>query len=238
MSGGRTNSDAARVLLIEDEAVLRAAMGEALTGAGFVVHAAADGRDLAELVHAFRPDVAVLDVMLPGPSGLTLATYLRERTAVAVLFVTARDAIDDRLAGFDAGADDYVIKPFVLAEFLARVRAVLRRSGRLRSATVQVSDLVLDEDAGEVLRAGQPVPVTATELRLLTYLARNRGKVLSKTQILTQVWGYNAYDPNLVETYVSVLRRKLEARGPRLIHTVRGIGYRMSDPQPPTAVRR
>jgi DNA-binding response OmpR family regulator len=143
------------------------------------------------------------------------------------VFVTARDAVADRLAGFAAGADDYVVKPFVLAELVARLRAVLRRTGRLVSPTVEVGPLVLDEDAGRVLVGGEPVPLTATELRLLAYLVRNRGRVLSKTQILTQVWGYDEYDPNLVEAHVSALRRKLEARGPRLVHTVRGIGYRV-----------
>jgi DNA-binding response OmpR family regulator len=146
------------------------------------------------------------------------------------VFVTARDGVADRLCGFEAGADDYVVKPFVAAELVARVRAVLRRTGRLRSTTVEVADVVIDEDAGEVLRGGRRIAVTATELRLLGYLARQRGRVVSKTQILTQVWGYDAYDPNLVEAYVSTLRRKLEQHGPRLIHTVRGVGYRIGEP--------
>ena len=191
-----------------------------------------DGVGFAALVEEFRPDIAVLDVMLPGTSGLKLARHLREHTQAAVLFLTARDAVADRLAGFEAGADDYIIKPFVMAELLARTRAVLRRSGKLRSGRLQVADLLVDEDSGEVFRAGQAIAVTATELRLLAYLARNRGRVLSKTQILTQVWGYDAYDPNLVEAYVSGLRRKLEANGCRLIHTVRGVGYRLSEAEP------
>jgi two-component system OmpR family response regulator len=224
-------TDAARVLVIEDEDGLRSAIAQALDDAGFMVHAVADGHRITQLVDNFRPDLAVLDVMLPGPSGLVLAEQLRRSSQVSVLFVTARDEVADRLAGFDAGADDYVVKPFVLAELVARVRAVLRRSGRLRSASVQVGDLILDEDAGRVIRQDTEVPVTATELRLLGYLARNRGRVLSKTQILTQVWGYDAYDPNLVETHVSTLRRKIEVSGPRLIHTIRGLGYRMSEPR-------
>jgi DNA-binding response OmpR family regulator len=145
------------------------------------------------------------------------------------VFVTARDGVADRLNGFEVGADDYVIKPFVAAELVARVRAVLRRAGRLRSTTVEVADVVIDEDAGEVLRGGCRIAVTATELRLIGYLARQRGRVVSKTQILTQVWGYDAYDPNLVEAYVSTLRRKLEQHGPRVIHTVRGVGYRIGE---------
>ena len=170
-----------------------------------------------------------MDVMLPTTSGLALAGHLRRHTQAGIVFVTARDGVADRLSGFEVGADDYVVKPFVAAELVARVRAVLRRTGRLRSSTVEVADVVIDEDAGEVLRDGCRISVTATELRLLGYLARQRGRVVSKTQILTQVWGYDAYDPNLVEAYVSTLRRKLEQHGPRVIHTVRGVGYRIGD---------
>ena len=226
------DSDAARVLVVEDDAVLRICIDDGLADAGYHTRTAPDGVGFAALVEEFRPDVAVLDVMLPGTSGLVLARHLREHTQAAVLFLTARDAVTDRLAGFEAGADDYIIKPFVMAELLARTRAVLRRSGKLRSGRLQVADLLIDEDAGEVIRAGETIAVTATEMRLLGYLARNRGRVLSKTQILTQVWGYEAYDPNLVEAYVSGLRRKLESHGDRLIHTVRGVGYRLSETEP------
>jgi DNA-binding response OmpR family regulator len=218
----------ARILVIEDEPVLRASIASALGDADFTVVSFADGADFEERITAFRPDAAVLDVMLPGDSGLSLARKLRRHSEAAIVFVTARDAVNDRLDGFEAGADDYVVKPFVLAELIARLRAVLRRSGRLISSTISVGDLLVDEDSGVVLHAGQPVGLTATELRLLCYLARNHGRVLSKTQILTQVWGYEDYDPNLVETFVSGLRRKLEVDGPRLIHTVRGLGYKMS----------
>jgi two-component system OmpR family response regulator len=219
----------ARVLVVEDEPVLRHAITETLTTAGFTVEALPDGTDFARRVEAFVPDAAIIDVMLPGISGLTLATQLRARGHTVVLFVTARDSLTDRLAGFEAGADDYIIKPFMQAELLARLRAVLRRAGRLVSTTVQVSDLLVDEDVGRVTRGDREIAVTATELRLLAYLARNRERVVSKTQILTQVWGYEDYDPNLVETFVSTLRRKIEADGERLIHTVRGIGYRMGE---------
>jgi two-component system OmpR family response regulator len=222
----------ARVLVVEDEPLLRESIAETLTAAGFAVEATGDGRDFAERVTAFRPDVAVLDVMLPGvASGFTLARQLRVQSTAAIVFLTARDAVTDRLDGFEAGADDYIVKPFVLAELVARLRAVLRRTGRLVSSTMQVGDLLVDEDSGIVMRAGQEISVTATEFRLLAYLARNRDRVLSKTQILTQVWGYEDYDPNLVETFVSGLRRKLDvdpAGSERLIHTVRGIGYRMT----------
>lgn len=226
------DTDAARVLVVEDDMVLRTCIRDGLVDAGYQVRAAADGTGFAAMAEAFRPDVALLDVMLPGASGLQLARHLREHTQACILFLTARDAVADRLAGFDAGADDYIVKPFVMAELLARTRAVLRRSGRTKSRRLQVADLLVDEDAGEVIRGGARIPVTATEMRLLAYLARNRGRVLSKTQILTQVWGYEAYDPNLVEAYVSGIRRKLEANGGRLIHTVRGVGYRMSETEP------
>jgi two-component system, OmpR family, response regulator len=219
----------ARVLVIEDDPVLRECIAQEVASAGYRVVARADGADLRRVVEQFRPDAALLDVMLPGRSGLALAEDLEELDC-ALLFLTARDAVADRLAGFAAGADDYLVKPFVMAELLARLSAVLRRRGRARSTVVRIDDLEIDEDAGEARRAGAPLPLTATELRLLVYLARNRGRVLSKMQILTQVWGYDAYDPNLVEAFVSGLRRKLEAGGPRVVHTVRGIGYRLSEP--------
>ena len=152
-----------------------------------------------------------------------------------MIFVTALDGVDDRLAGFDVGADDYLVKPFAVAELQARVSAVLRRSGRLSAQLIEIADLIVDEDAGVVLRSGRSIDLTATERRLLLYLVRHRGRVLSKTQILTQVWGYDSYDPNLVEAFVSGLRRKLDQHGPRLIHTVRGIGYRLAAPTPAAA---
>ncbi|MHA3705223.1 response regulator transcription factor [Jatrophihabitans sp. YIM 134969] len=222
------SATAARVLVVEDEQALLDATTEALAAAGFQVSGRPDGRGFLEHVAAFRPDVVVLDVMLPGEDGMGLARRLKATADVPVLFVTARDAVEDRLTGFEIGADDYVVKPFVLAELVARVTAVLRRAGRLSSPTIQVDDLVLDEEAATVTRGGRPVELTATERRLLTYLVRNRGRTLSKTQILTQVWGYDSYDPNLVEAFISTLRRKLDAGGGgRLIHTVRGIGYRL-----------
>ncbi|MDH6237719.1 response regulator transcription factor [Cryobacterium sp. CG_9.6] len=220
-------SASARILVVEDEEPLRDAIGQALSHAGFVVETAADGTDFVARITLFRPDAAVLDISLPGENGLHLAQRLRTMGNTPVLFVTARDGVDDRLAAFGAGADDYIIKPFILAELVARVTAVLRRTGTLVSPTVQVGDLVLDEVAATATRGGHMIDLTATERRLLTYLVHNRGRTMSKTQILTQVWGYDDYDPNLVEAYVSALRRKLEVHGPRLIETVRGIGYRL-----------
>jgi DNA-binding response OmpR family regulator len=138
--------------------------------------------------------------------------------------LTALDSLADRIRGFDAGADDYVVKPFAIVEVLARVTAILRRLGRV-PATVQVGDLIVDEDAKVAVRAGVTIDLTGTEFRILAYLIGHRGRILSKTQLLTQVWGYDEYDPNLVEVHVSALRRKLEQHGPRLIHTARGLGY-------------
>jgi two-component system OmpR family response regulator len=215
----------ARVLVVEDEDAIRAPLAAALRGAGHEVREVADGAGFEDVVDAYRPDLALLDVQLPGGrDGFALAAALRERSDCAVLMVTARDAVDDRLRGFAAGADDYVVKPFATVEVLARVGAILRRLGRVPS-TVQVGDLVVDEDARLAVRSGQALELTATEFKLLAYLAGHRGRVLSKTQLLTQVWGYDEYDPNLVEVHISALRRKLEQHGPRLVHTARGLGY-------------
>jgi two-component system, OmpR family, response regulator len=215
----------ARVLLIEDEAAIRHAVAAALVDAGYLVREQPDGTRLRRLADAFRPDLAILDITLPGPDGLVLARALRTRRDLPILFLTARDGLDDRLAGFAAGADDYLVKPFALAELLARVQALLRRAGLPQSATTEVGDLVLDESASLAWRAGQALDLTPTEFRLLAYLLARRGRTVSKAELLTQVWGYGCYDPNLVEVRVSSLRRKLEARGPRLLQTVHGHGY-------------
>ena len=210
--------------MVEDSEAIRAAVLTALRDARFTVHGLPDGSNLERELEAFRPDLVVLDVMLPCRDGFALLDVVRGRTDAGVVMLTARDGVADRLRGLDRGADDYVVKPFVLAELVARVTAVLRRLGRAPS-TIEVGDLVLAAESGVAVRAGQRLDLTATELRLLGYLAAQRGRVVSKTQILTAVWGYDAYDPNLVEVHVSALRRKLEAHGPRLLHTVRGLGY-------------
>ncbi|MBW4719337.1 response regulator transcription factor [Saccharothrix obliqua] len=217
-------STAARVLVIEDAEAIAVAVGSALREAGYQVQVRPDGRDLEGELARFRPDLVVLDVMLPGRDGFMLLEVIRRTSGAGVVMLTARDGVEDRLRGLDRGADDYVVKPFVLAELVARVSAVLRRLGRTPS-TVQIGDLVVDADSAVVLRGDAPVELTATELRLLRYLAAQRGRVVGKTQILTAVWGYEDYDPNLVEVHVSALRRKLEEHGPRLLHTVRGLGY-------------
>lgn len=217
-------STAARVLVIEDAEAIGAAVSSALRDAGYQVQVRPDGRDLEGELARFRPDLVVLDVMLPGRDGFTLLEVIRRTSGAGVVMLTARDGVSDRLRGLDRGADDYLVKPFVLAELIARVSAVLRRLGRTPS-TVQIGDLVVDADSAVVLRGDVPIELTATELRLLRYLAAQRGRVVGKTQILTAVWGYEDYDPNLVEVHVSALRRKLEEHGPRLLHTVRGLGY-------------
>ncbi len=217
-------STAARVLVIEDAEAIGAAVSSALREAGYQVQVRPDGRDLEGELARFRPDLVVLDVMLPGRDGFMLLEVIRRTSGAGVVMLTARDGVADRLRGLDRGADDYVVKPFVLAELVARVSAVLRRLGRTPS-TVQIGDLLVDADSAVVLRGDAPVELTATELRLLRYLAAQRGRVVGKTQILTAVWGYEDYDPNLVEVHVSALRRKLEEHGPRLLHTVRGLGY-------------
>ncbi|NQX05075.1 response regulator transcription factor [Rathayibacter sp. VKM Ac-2856] len=216
----------ARVLLVEDDDAIRSSVEAALRGERYTVRALPTGEDLARELADFAPDLVVLDWMLPGPSGIVLAERIRRSSDAAVIMLTARDAVDDRLRGFDEGVDDYVVKPFVLAELVARVTAVLRRRGRVPSI-IEIGDLVVDPDAGRARRGGEPLDLTATEFRLLAFLAGSRGRTLTKTQILTQVWGYDHVDPNLVEVHLSSLRKKMEAHGDRLIHTVRGLGYRV-----------
>jgi len=214
-----------RVLFVEDDEAVREAVAFELRSAGFLVQAEADGNSLSSVVEGFRPDIAILDVMLPGRNGYELARELRSSSDLPILFLTAKDAVSSRLAGFSVGADDYVIKPVVMEEFLARVRALLRRSGRLSNDVLEVGDLILDEPACVVRRGEAQIDLTAKEFVLLGFLMRNRGVVLSKLQITSQVWGYEEHDPNLVPVHIGNLRRKLEATGPRMIHTVRGHGY-------------
>ena len=220
-----------RILVVEDTEAIRVSVETALHTAGFVVRALPDGTELEPELTRFRPDLVVLDVMLPGRDGFELLHEIRRRSAAGVVMLTARDGVDDRLRGLGEGADDYVVKPFVLAELVARVGAVLRRTGRTRP-TIEIGDLMVDVEAGMALYAGERVDLTATEWKLLSYLAAHRERVLSKTQILTAVWGYDDYAPNLVEVNVSTLRKKLEAHGPRLVHTVRGQGYVLRDGRP------
>lgn len=213
-----------RILVIEDAEAIRVAVGSGLTTAGHEVLSREHGHQLERDLAQFRPDVVVLDIMLPGRDGFTLLETVRARSGAGVVILTARDGIEDRLRGLRAGSDDYVVKPFDLAELVARVDALLRRMGRLQTKTT-IGDLVIDVESGAVHRGGETIVLTLTEFKLLGYLAAHRDRVVTKAQILTAVWGYDDYDPNLVEVNVSAVRRKLEAHGPRLLHTVRGLGY-------------
>jgi DNA-binding response OmpR family regulator len=223
MMGAMVNP--ARVLVVEDDDTIRTALVAAVESRGWVAAAMVDGDGLERELDSFRPDLVLLDWMLPGRSGLELAKVVSAAGDAGIVLLTARDGVDDKLQGFGVGVDDYLAKPFVMAELVARMTAILRRRGRA-PGVLEIGDLLVDLDAGAVVRAGETVVLTGTELRLLAFLAGERGRTLSKTQILTQVWGYDSYDPNLVEVHVSSLRRKLEERGgSRLIQTVRGIGY-------------
>ena len=219
-------ADEPRVLVVEDDQSVREAVVLALQDDGYETHALPHGLAVEAVTRSFQPDLAVLDVRLPeGPGGLGMARLIRSISDIPVIFLTAADSVEDRLAGFKAGGDDYLVKPFSMAELLARVQALLRRSGRIRSGTRTVADVRIDEEGRTVHRGGTELELTRTEFDLLLALAKSPGRVLSKTQLLTDVWGFDEYDPNVVEVHMSSLRRKLESHGERLIHTMRGVGY-------------
>jgi DNA-binding response OmpR family regulator len=219
---------ASRVLVVEDSDAIRISVGTVLRAQGYEVIERADGRDLESAIGHIAPDVVVLDVMLPGRDGFGLLDVVRRSSDAAVIMLTARDTTADRVRGLSAGADDYLVKPFAMAELVARIKAILRRS-RPYGAVLRIGDLELDDDLVRVVSGGHPVQLTETERRVLAYLAAHREQVVSKTQILTAVWGYDGFADNLVEVNVSALRRKLEADGQgRVVHTVRGHGYRLS----------
>jgi DNA-binding response OmpR family regulator len=218
----------ARVLVVEDAEAIRTAVGIALEEAGCEVLTRADGETLERDLAAFRPDLVLLDVMLPGRDGFALLAVVREVSNAGIVLLTARDAVEDRLHGLRTGADDYVVKPFAMAELVARIHAVLRRTRR-DGGTVALGDLMINFDATVVQRGGATLDLTETERRMLGYLLAHRERVVSKTQILTAVWGYHGFDENVVEVHISSLRRKLEAGGAsRVVHTVRGRGYRLA----------
>lgn len=220
------------MLVVDDEPSITDAVATALRYEGFDTREAATAGSARSAIDEFRPDLIVLDVMLPDRDGLTLARGLRDDgDRTPVIFLTAKDAQEDRLAGL-ALADDYIAKPFSLAEIVARVRAVLRRTQGDLQGVLRVGELTLNEETWEVRRAGAPVELTPTEFNLLRYLMRNPGRVLTKRQILLNVWRYDfGGDANVVETYVSYLRKKLDPLGPPLIHTIRGVGYALREPE-------
>ena len=215
---------AARILIVDDDPSLRELLTAVLQAEGWEVMAAADAHDGEAAVDSFLPDVAVLDIHLgDGPDGLTLAGRIRGRSDVPFLFLTDRSSIADRLAGFESGADDYLAKPFVLAELLARIRVSLRRQ-HLTGDVIEVGPLKIDESGRRAFVGDELVELTRIEFELLANLARQTGRVASKAELLGRVWGFDGYDRNLVEVHVSSLRRKLGPAG-KMIQTVRGVGY-------------
>ena len=222
-----------RLLLVDDEDNLRSMLDAALRHNGFDVHAVATGRAALDAVPEVAPDLIVLDVMLPDLDGFEVCRRLRRDGArTPVLFLTAKDATEDRVRGLTLGGDDYLVKPFSLEELVARVHAVLRRAGGARPGSVlRCADLVVDDDAHRVTRSGAEVALSPTEYNLLRFLLQNQGRVLSKAQILDHVWQYDfGGNAGIVETYIGYLRRKVDNVDPRLIQTIRGVGYSLRPP--------
>jgi two-component system OmpR family response regulator len=217
-----------RVLVVDDEENISFLVESALQLDGIETARAGDGFGALAAVKSFRPHAIVLDVMMPGIDGFEVLRRLRsDGDATPVVFLTARDGVDDRVRGLTSGGDDYVVKPFAIAELLARVRLALRHSGAASpSSVLALADLELDQEAHRVTRSGQVVTLSPTEYKLLRYLLLNSGRVVSRAQILDHVWSYDFDgDSSVVETYMSYLRRKLDHAEPKLIHTVRGVGY-------------
>ncbi|GAA3965070.1 response regulator transcription factor [Actinomadura viridis] len=230
------------LLVVDDEPTIRELLAASLRFAGFTVTSAATGAGAVAAAVRNPPDLVVLDVMLPDMDGFEVIRRLRERapggagrrTGVPVLFLTARDTTQDKIDGLGAGGDDYVTKPFSVEELIARIHAVLRRTGGLADdPTLTVADLELDPEGHQVLRAGRRIALSPTEFKLLHHLMENAGRVLSKQQILEWVWQYDfGGDTSIVESYISYLRRKVDGTEPKLIHTVRGVGYVLRNPRP------
>jgi two-component system OmpR family response regulator len=218
-----------RVLVVDDEAYITDLVATALRYEGFEVASSGNGRDALALVESFRPALVVLDIMLPDLDGFEVQRRLMDRgRRIPVLFLTARDATEDKVRGLTIGGDDYVTKPFSLEELIARIRAVLRRAQGTgtEAERLRFADLEMDEDTHEAWRGERAIDLTATEFNLLRFLLANPRRVMSKGQILDHVWNYDfGGDSSIVETYVSYLRKKVDFTGPRLIHTVRGVGY-------------
>jgi two-component system OmpR family response regulator len=224
-----------RVLVVDDEPNIADVVTMALRYQGFAAESAGTGREALAAVASFRPHLIVLDVMLPDMEGFEVAKRLGAQQArVPVIFLTARDATDDKIRGLSIGGDDYVTKPFSLEELIARIRTILRRAGlaEAESSRLVFEDIELDDDAHEVTRAEHAIDLTATEYRLLRYFMLNPRRALTRTQLLEHVWDYDfGGDARVLETYVSYLRKKLDAHGPSVIHTVRGVGYALRQPR-------
>jgi two-component system OmpR family response regulator len=222
-----------RLLVVDDEATVRELLSAALRFAGFEVTSAATAGEAVAAATAQPPDLVLLDVMLPDMDGFEVVRRLREDGApVPVLFLTARDRQADKVTGLSLGADDYVTKPFDLAELIARIRAILRRTTGHPAGVLTAGTLALDPEGHQVTRAGRVIRLSATEFRLLRYLMENAGRVVSKAQILDRVWRYDfGGDASIVDTYISYLRRKADTEEPKLIHTVHGVGYVLREPR-------
>jgi two-component system OmpR family response regulator len=229
-------SNGARVLVVDDEPNITELVAMALRYEGFTVQTAVNGRDAVSAVAAFSPALVILDIMLPDIDGIeVLRRLVAQGRKVPIIFLTAKDATEDKVHGLTVGGDDYVTKPFSIEELVARVRVVLRRhaGGDNGLNRLALADLEVDEDAHEVRRAGQVIDLTPTEYRLLRYLLVNAGRVLTRAQILDHVWDYDfGGDASVLETYVSYLRRKVDKYPPPLIQTVRGVGYVLRPPRP------
>jgi two-component system OmpR family response regulator len=224
-----------RVLVVDDEPNLAEVVTMALRFQGFEVQTAASGREALAAVQRFKPHLMVLDVMLPDMEGFEVAARLgAQRAGVPIIFLTARDATEDKVRGLSGGGDDYMTKPFSLEELVARIRTILRRTGQAapESSLLVFEDLELDEESREVTRAGALIELTATEYRLLRYLMLNPRRVMTRAQLLDHVWNYDfGGDGRVLETYISYLRKKLDVHGPSLIRTVRGVGYGLQAPR-------
>ena len=228
-------TDIQRVLVVDDEENIADVIAMALRFQGFAVETAGTGAEALTAVSSFRPHLMVLDVMLPDMEGFDVAERLgAQRANVPIIFLTARDATEDKIRGLTTGGDDYVTKPFSLEELVARIRTILRRTGAAApdSGRLVFEDLELDEESHEVLRGGSYIDLTATEFRLLRYLMLNPRRVMTRAQLLDHVWDYDfGGDGRVLETYISYLRKKLDAHGPSLIQTVRGVGYALRPPR-------
>jgi two-component system OmpR family response regulator len=235
---GAQRTTEARLLVVDDEPNILELLATSLRFAGFEVTTASNGREALAASRSYRPDLVVLDVMMPDMDGFAVVRRMRgEGSTAPVLFLTARDATEDKVTGLTVGGDDYVTKPFSLEEIVARIRAVLRRTSATGPAAQQparlsFADIELDDDTHEVWKAGELVALSPTEFKLLRYFMQNAGRVLSKSQILDHVWHYDfGGEANVVESYVSYLRRKIDTTEPRLLHTLRGVGYVLRVPR-------